>query len=56
MIVGLVMIMYFASGVFIIDATKIIIMLFLVDFVLLTIASDNAKPSKLPETYPFTLP
>jgi len=50
-LVGTVLIMYFITGVFVIDATKVVILLFLVDFVLVAISSDRARPSKHPEGY-----
>jgi len=47
----MIMILYFVIGLFIMDATKMVILLFLVDFVTVSIASDNAKPSRYPEKW-----
>lgn len=51
MSIGTIMVLYFATGLFVIDATKMIFLLFLVDFVTVAIAGDNARPSKYPEKY-----
>lgn len=51
MVIGTVLIMYYATGVFVVDATKIVILLFLVDFVLVAISTDRVKPSRHPEGF-----
>lgn len=51
MSIGTIMVLYFATGLFIIDATKMILLLFLVDFVTVAIAGDNARPARHPEKW-----
>jgi len=44
----IIMIMYFITGWFVIDATKLIILIFLGDFVSIAIAADNARAAQYP--------
>lgn len=43
--------MFFILGFFIIDAPKMLILLFLMDFVAIALATDNVRPSKGPATW-----
>jgi magnesium-transporting ATPase (P-type) len=47
----IVIVMFFILGEFIIDTTKLVILLFFIDFVLVAISTDNARPSHHPDHY-----
>jgi H+-transporting ATPase len=50
-IVVFVVLAFLFTGLFVINAFQVVLLLFLVDFVTISIASDNARPSQKPETW-----
>jgi len=50
-IVLFVVVAYLVTGVYVVGAFEIVLLLFLIDFVTISIATDNARPSPKPETW-----
>lgn len=50
-IVVFVVLAFLITGMFVINAFQFVLLLFLVDFVTISLATDNARPSKKPETW-----
>lgn len=50
-IVVFVVLAFLITGMFVINAFQVVLLLFLVDFVTISLATDNARPSKKPETW-----
>ncbi|BAI61346.1 putative plasma-membrane proton-efflux P-type ATPase [Methanocella paludicola SANAE] len=50
-IVLFVVLAYLVTGVYVVGAFEIVLLLFLIDFVTISIATDNARPSLKPETW-----
>ncbi len=50
-IVVFVVAAYLITGVYVVGAFEIVLLLFLIDFVTISIATDNARPSLRPETW-----
>jgi H+-transporting ATPase len=50
-IVLFVVVAYLMTGVYVVGAFEIVLLLFLVDFVTISIATDNTRPSLKPETW-----
>ncbi|MDI6896594.1 plasma-membrane proton-efflux P-type ATPase [Methanocella conradii] len=50
-IVVFVVAAYLITGVYVVGAFEIVLLLFLIDFVTISIAADNARPSLRPETW-----
>ena len=50
-IVVFVVLAFLFTGLFVVNAFQIVLLLFLVDFVTISLATDNARPSEKPETW-----
>jgi H+-transporting ATPase len=50
-IVVFVVLAFLSTGLFVIDAFQVVLLLFLVDFVTISLATDHARPSQKPETW-----
>jgi H+-transporting ATPase len=50
-IVVFVVLAFLFTGLFVINAFQVVLLLFLVDFVTISLASDNVRPSQKPETW-----
>jgi H+-transporting ATPase len=50
-IVVFVVLAFLFTGLFVINAFQVVLLLFLVDFVTISIATDNVRPSEKPETW-----
>jgi H+-transporting ATPase len=46
-----VVLAFLFTGLFVINAFQVVLLLFLVDFVTISLATDNARPSQNPETW-----
>ncbi len=53
-IVLFVILAFLLTGIFIVDAFQVVLLLFLVDFVTISLATDNVRPSEKPETWNIT--
>ncbi len=50
-IVVFVVLAFLFTGLFVVNAFQVVLLLFLVDFVTISLATDNARPSEKPETW-----
>jgi H+-transporting ATPase len=50
-IVVFVVLAFLFTGLFVVNAFQVVLLLFLVDFVTISLATDNTRPSKKPETW-----
>jgi H+-transporting ATPase len=53
-IVLFVVLAFLLTGLFVVDAFQVVLLLFLVDFVTISLATDNVRPSEKPETWNIT--
>jgi H+-transporting ATPase len=53
-IVVFVVLAFLFTGLFVVNAFQVVLLLFLVDFVTISLATDNARPSEKPETWKIT--
>lgn len=53
-IVLFVIVAFLITGLFVVSAFQVVLLLFLVDFVTISLATDNARPSEKPETWDIT--
>ncbi|MCW3995211.1 MAG: plasma-membrane proton-efflux P-type ATPase [Candidatus Bathyarchaeota archaeon] len=53
-IVLFVIIAFLFTGLYVVDAFQVVLLLFLVDFVTISLATDNVRPSEKPETWNIT--
>jgi H+-transporting ATPase len=53
-IVVFVVLAFLFTGLFVVNAFQVVLLLFLVDFVTISLATDNARPSEKPETWDIT--
>jgi H+-transporting ATPase len=53
-IVVFVVLAFLFTGLFVVNAFQVVLLLFLVDFVTISIATDNVRPSEKPETWNIT--
>ncbi len=53
-IVVFVVLAFLFTGLFVVNTFQVVLLLFLVDFVTISLATDNARPSKKPETWNIT--
>jgi H+-transporting ATPase len=50
-VVVFVVLAFLFTGLFVVNAFQVVLLLFLVDFVTISLATDNARPSEKPETW-----
>ena len=50
-VVVFVVLAFLSTGLFVVNAFQVVLLLFLVDFVTISLATDNARPSEKPETW-----
>ena len=53
-LVFFVVLAFLVTGLFVVDAFQVVLLLFLVDFVTISLATDKTKPSEKPETWNIT--
>jgi H+-transporting ATPase len=53
-VVFFVVLAFLLTGLFVVDAFQVVLLLFLVDFVTISLATDNVRPSEKPETWNIT--
>ena len=53
-VVFFVILAFLFTGLFVVDAFQVVLLLFLVDFVTISLATDNVRPSEKPETWNIT--